>query len=130
MAQWHEQRFHEDYRRRGFYDVIPQLLGDMNVTHMNAGVISGMHMHKRQTDYFVVAKGSIMVRLIYEDERPPEKFVLSEHSHRTLIIPPHVWHGYKALEASVLVFYIDRKFSQDDEFRRPTVEDDWEIEIR
>ena len=130
MAQWHEHRFHEDYRRRGFYDLVPGLRGEMNVTHMNADVISGMHLHKVQTDYFMVAKGSIMVRLSYDDGRPSEKFVLSERSHKTLMIPPNVWHGYRALEPSILVFYIDRKFSQDDEFRRPTVKDEWEIEIR
>lgn len=130
MPQWHEHRFHEDYRRRGLYDIVPGLPGDMNYTYMNAGVISGLHLHKKQTDYFSVAQGSIMVRLVYEDGRPEEKFVLSEDTHKTLVIPPGVWHGYKSLEPSIIVFYIDHKFNMDDEHRRETKAEDWEIEIR
>jgi dTDP-4-dehydrorhamnose 3,5-epimerase-like enzyme len=128
--QFHEQRFHEDARRRGFYDIVPGLKGEMNFSHMNPGVICGMHMHRQQTDYFIVAKGSILMRLVYDDGRPEEKFVLSEHTHKTVVIPPGVWHGYKSLEPTVLVFYIDHKFNVDDESRRPTQADEWDIEIR
>lgn len=130
MAEWHEFRFHEDYRRRGFYDIVPGLKGDMNFTHMNAGVIAGLHMHKVHTDYFTVAKGSVMIRLVYDDGRPEEKFVLSEHTHKTLMIPPGVWHGYRSLEPSILVFYTDEKFNIEDEFKRETKAEDWEIEIK
>ena len=93
--QWHDHRFNEDARRRGFYDIVPGLPGDFNFAHMNAGVICGLHMHKSQTDYFAVAKGSILVRLLYEDGRPEEKFIVSEYTRKTLVIPPGVWHGYK-----------------------------------
>ena len=128
--QWHEHRFHEDARRRGFYDIVPGLSGEMNLTHMNAGIICGLHQHKKQTDYFAVAKGSILVRLIYEDGRPEEKFVVSEHTHKTIAIPPGVWHGYKSLEPTILVFYIDQKFNTEDEFRRSTVSEEWITEIK
>ncbi len=128
--QFHNHRFHEDARRRGFYDIVPNLPGDMNVSHMNPGVICGMHMHRKQTDYFMVAKGSILIRLVYDDGRPEEKFVLSEHTHATVIIPPGVWHGYKSLEPSVVVFYIDHPFNAEDENRRPTHPDEWAIEIK
>ena len=127
--QWHEHRFHEDYRRRGFYNIVPGLPGEMNFTHMQPGITCGLHSHKKQTDYFTVVKGSIMVRLVYDDGKE-EKFVLSEHTHKTLIIPPGVWHGYRALEPSILVFYIDRQFSSDDELRRESKAEEWEIEIR
>jgi dTDP-4-dehydrorhamnose 3,5-epimerase len=109
---------------------MPDLPGDMNFTHMNPGIICGLHMHKKQTDYFSVAKGSIIVRLVYDDGQPEEKFVLSEHSHKTLVIPPGVWHGYKSLEPTILVFYIDHKFNTDDENRRETKAEEWEIEIK
>lgn len=130
MPQWHEHRFHEDYRRRGSYDIVPGLPGDMNFTYMNPGVISGLHMHKEQTDYFSVVKGSVMVRLVYDDGRPTEKFVLSEGTRKTLIIPPGVWHGYKSLEPTIMVFYIDKKFNTNDENRRETKSEEWEIEIK
>ncbi|HPL95309.1 MAG TPA: dTDP-4-dehydrorhamnose reductase [bacterium] len=129
IARFHEQRFHEDARRRGFYDLVPGLPGDMNFTHMQANIISGMHMHKNQTDYFTVAKGSVLFRLVAEDGRE-ERVVLSEHSRKTLIISPGVWHGYRSLEPSILVFYIDQKFNLNDENRRPTSAADWQIEIK
>jgi len=128
--QWHEHRFQEDARRRGFYDIVPGLPGDMNFAHFNSGVICGMHMHRKHTDYFTVAKGSILMRLVYDDGRPEEKFVLSEHTHKTVVIPPGVWHGYKSLEPTILVFYIDQKFNTADEFRRPTQPEEWNTEIK
>lgn len=129
LTQFHEQRFHEDARRRGFYDIIPGLQGDMNFAVMPAGIISGMHMHKIHTDYFTVAKGRVMFRLVAEDGKE-EKVVLSEHSRKTLIIQPGIWHGYKSLEPSVMVFYISQKFNEDDEFKKPTKPEEWEIEIK
>ena len=125
----YNHRFHEDERRRGFYDIIPNLSGDMNFTHMQSGVIAGMHMHKKQTDYFSVAKGSVLFRLIAEDGTE-ERVVLSEHSRKTLAIPPGTWHGYRSLEPSILLFYLDHKFDETDEFRQPTTISDWEIPIR
>lgn len=126
--QWHEHRCHEDARRRGFYDIVPGLPGDINFTHMNPGIICGMHMHKQQTDYFAVIKGSILMRLVYDDGRPEEKFVISEHTHKTVTIPPGVWHGYKSLEPATLIFYIDRKFNNSDEFKRTTKPEDWKVD--
>ena len=124
---WHEQRAHTDARRRGFYDIIPRLSGEMNFTDMNAGAISGLHCHRIHTDYLTVAKGSILVRLVYEDGRAEEKFVFKEQSRRTLIIPPGVWHGYRAIEPSILVFYIDRKYDPADELKRETRPEEWKI---
>lgn len=128
--KWHEHRFHEDARRRGFYDIIPGLSGEMNFTHMPSDVICGLHLHKEHTDYFAVAKGSILVRLIYDNGRSEEKFVVSEHTRQTIIIPPGVWHGYKSLEPTVLIFYIDKKFDTADELRRPTTPEEWATEIK
>ncbi|MCI0533352.1 hypothetical protein L0Y49_03995, partial [bacterium] len=79
--------------------------------------------------YFTVAKGSVLFRLISEKD-DKERIVLSEHSRKTLAIPPGVWHGYRSLEPSILLFYIDRKFSGGDEFRRPTDPSEWEIPIK
>lgn len=126
---FHAQRFHEDERRRGYYDVVPGLPGDMNFTDMPAGVIAGMHMHKKQTDYFAVAKGRVLFRLIWEDGKE-ERVVLSAHSRKTLVIPPGVWHGYKSLEPSILLFYISEKFNIGDEHKKPTSEEEWQTPIK
>ncbi len=129
LTEFHAHRFHEDERRRGLYDIVPGLTGDMNFSYMQAGIIAGMHMHTRQTDYFTVAKGSVLFRLVSENGRE-ERVLLSEQSRKTLIIKPGIWHGYRSLEPSILLFYIDQKFNSDDEHRRPTDPSEWEIPIK
>ena len=128
ISAMHEQRFHEDDRRRGFYDVIPGLKGDINFTHVPKGSIAGLHLHKKQTDYFAIAHGAMLFRLITGDGSE-ERVVLSTHSRKTLIIPPNVWHGYKALEDTILLAYIDHKFDSNDEHRQTTKSEDWESPI-
>jgi dTDP-4-dehydrorhamnose 3,5-epimerase-like enzyme len=129
LAQWYEQRFNEDARRRGYYDIFPGLKGDSNFAVIRKNIICGMHMHKKQTDFFAVAFGCVLFRLLDENGNE-EKIILSEHTQKTLVIKPGIWHGYMALESSVLVFYIDHKFNPEDEFRKKTSEKDWETEIK
>lgn len=126
--QFYEHRTHEDHRRRGAYDIVPELAGDMNFTVHNSAIVPHeWHMHKLHTDYFAVVKGKILFRMVYDDERPEEKIVLTEDDHKTLILPPEVWHNYIALEPSILVFYTSHKFNADDEFRRPCDATGWNI---
>lgn len=124
--QFHDYRIHEDERRKGRYDIIPGLAGDLNFSVHPAGVVpEDLHMHKVHADYFTVARGRVLFRLQYEDGRE-EKFALSAQDHKTLIIPPGVWHNYAALEPSLMIFYIDQKFDTADEFRRPVDAEGWQ----
>lgn len=127
MAEFYQYRTHSDHRRSGSYDIIPDVDGDFNFTKHDPNVIpEELHMHKRQTDYFAVAQGRVMFLLIYESGRK-EKFILTEDDRKTLIIPPGVWHGYTALEPSIMVFYLSHKFDPSDELRRKTNLTEWEI---
>ncbi|MEK9147987.1 MAG: hypothetical protein AAB650_00970 [Patescibacteria group bacterium] len=126
--QFHEYRFHEDDRRKGRYDIVSGLVGEMNFSVHPAGVVpEEWHMHKIHTDYFTVAKGRALFRLLYEDGRE-EKIILSERDAKTLIVPPGVWHNYTALEPTIMIFYIDRKFDAADEFRKPCDADGWSVD--
>ena len=126
--EFHNHRIHEDDRRRGSYEIVPGLAGDMNFTVHNVSVIPHeWHMPKIHTDYFTVAKGKILFRMAHDDGKLEEKIVLTEHDHKTLILPPGVWHNYIALEPSILVFYTDHKFNANDEFRRSCDVDGWKI---
>ena len=126
--QFHNHRLHEDDRRKGAYDIVPGLPGDMNISVHSVSVIPHeWHMHKIHTDYFVVAKGKVLFRMAHDDGMPEERIALGEDDHKTLIIPPGVWHNYMILEPSILVFYIDRKFNADDEFRRPCDAQGWRL---
>lgn len=127
MKQFYEYRTHSDHRRSGSYDIVPGVEGDFNFTKHPAGIIpEELHMHKKQTDYFIVASGKIMFRLVYEDGRE-EKFIMTENDHKTLIIPPGTWHGYIAIEPSIMIFYLSHKYDQDDEFRQKTNPSEWEL---
>ena len=86
-------------------------------------------MHKKQTDYFIVAQGAMLFRLM-NDEGEEEWITLSSHSRQTLVIEPRIWHGYKALEDSVVLFYIDQKFNSEDEYKRETDRCEWEFPIK
>ncbi len=123
----HEYRRHEDNRRKGSYDIVPNLPGDMNFTVHPKGVIpEELHLHKKQTDYFTVAQGKVMFLLV-DKKGKAEKFILSSADHKTLIISPGTWHGYTALEDNtIMVFYISHKFDTSDEFRRKCDPSDWD----
>lgn len=124
--QLHIHRTHSDDRREGNYDIFPGFPGDVNFTKHLTGVIPAeLHMHKKHTDYFAVAKGRVLFRLVYDDGRPEEKFVLSDNDNKTLIVPPGIWHNYMALEPSIMVFYINHKFDRSDEFQRPVDAAGW-----
>lgn len=126
--EFHEYRIDEDARRKGAYDVIPGLEGDINITKHTPNIIpTQLHMHKRQTDYFTVVEGNVLFRLLYDDGRPEEKFILKVDDYKTIIIPAGVWHNYMALDTpATMVFYITHKYDKADEFSRPCNPEEWQ----
>lgn len=127
MPKFYEYRTHSDHRRSGSYDIIPDVDGDFNFTKHPVGIIpEELHMHKNQTDHFVVISGKVMFRLVYEDGKE-EKFLMTENDNKTLIIKPGIWHGYVALKPSIMAFYLSHKFNSSDEFRKKTNPSEWEL---
>lgn len=127
MAKFHQFRTHFDQRRNGRYDIIPILEGDLNFTfHFPKIIPKELHMHKKQTDYFIVAKGKVMFRLVNKKGKE-EKFVITENDNKTVIIKPNTWHGYVALEESIMIFYITHKYDAADEFRKKTKTSEWKL---
>lgn len=127
MPQFYEYRTHSDHRRSGSYDIIPGVEGDFNFTVHSPNIIpEELHMHKKHTDYFTVAEGKVMFRLVYENGKE-EKFILTENDHKTLIISPGIWHNYMALEPSIMVFYLSHKFDPADEFKKKTETSEWAV---
>ena len=128
--RFYKYRTHSDQRRAGSYDIIPGIDGDFNFTKHPKGVIpEELHMHKFQTDYFAVVKGKVMFYLKYRNGRK-EKVIVTENDHKTIIIPPGVWHGYTALKPSIMVFYLTHKYDPKDEFRRKVNSSEWKIPKR
>lgn len=125
--KFHKFRIHEDNRRKGRYNIIPKLKGDMNFTIHSPNVIpEELHMHKKQTDYFTVVKGKVLFRLIYPNGKE-EKFIMTDKENVTLEIPSNTWHGYMAVKASIMLFYITQKFNPKDEYRKKTDPKEWTL---
>lgn len=106
--------------------------GQWSHTKTFAGAAKAWHIHKRQTDWWYVAIGTLKIALY--DARPDspthgqlEELVLGEaHGAQIVKIPPGVAHGYRVLEGPAHLFYITSNiYDPADEGRIP--HDDPEI---
>ena len=67
------------------------------------------------------------IKRIKEAIRKKEKIIVSENDHKTVIIPPGVWHGYTALKPSIMAFYLSHKYDPKDEFRKKIDPSEWKV---
>jgi len=92
-----------------------------NLSDSAAGVLRGLHVHRRQLDYWVVNTGRALVALV--DTRP----VLRDPAARPLVetrelaadefvvIPSGVAHGFLALEPLQLLYLVTNAYDGTDE---------------
>jgi dTDP-4-dehydrorhamnose 3,5-epimerase len=92
-----------------------------NLSTSAAGVLRGLHYHRRQLDYWTVASGRALVALV--DVRP----LLDRSGDRALVetrelaaddwvvIPAGVAHGFLALEPLELLYLVTNEFDGSDE---------------
>jgi len=91
-----------------------------NLSSSSAGVLRGIHYHRRQLDYWVVAAGRAFVALV--DVRPvaagsgPAVVETRELAvDEWVVIPAGVAHGFLALEPLDLVYLVTNEFDGRDE---------------
>lgn len=91
-----------------------------NVSRSVAGVVRGLHLHRKQTDYWHIVSGSVLAAVV--DLRPASPSfrktacLLMEASRPQAIeIPPGVVHGFRALSEVVLMYLLDREYDPSDE---------------
>jgi len=92
-----------------------------NLSTSSAGVLRGLHFHRRQLDHWVVATGRALVVLV--DVRPlvaqtgdrPLVEVRELGADGTVTIPTGVAHGFLALEPLELVYLVTNEFDGSDE---------------
>jgi len=92
-----------------------------NLSTSDAGVLRGLHLHRRQLDHWVVASGRAFVALV--DVRPivtgsgrsaiVETRILDADD--TVTIPSGVAHGFLALEPLELVYFVTNAYDGSDE---------------
>ena len=91
-----------------------------NLSTSAAGVLRGLHYHRRQLDYWVVASGRAFVALV--DVRPVaeggERAVVETReldADEWVVIPSGVAHGFLALEPLELIYLVTNEFDGADE---------------
>jgi dTDP-4-dehydrorhamnose 3,5-epimerase len=122
--------FRELWRTDAFGPIDPILAGSptgaeprivqANLSTSAAGVLRGLHLHRRQLDHWVVASGRAFVALV------DVRLMLSGGSHPTVEtrelatdawvdIPSGVAHGFLALEPLELVYLVTNLYDGSDE---------------
>ncbi len=92
-----------------------------NLSTSSAGVLRGLHYHRRQLDYWIVAAGRAFVGLV--DVRPllrgagrsPIVETRELGADEWVVIPTGVAHGFLALEPLDLVYLVTNEFDGSDE---------------
>jgi dTDP-4-dehydrorhamnose 3,5-epimerase len=91
-----------------------------NLSTSAAGVLRGLHYHRRQLDYWVVVSGRAFVALV--DVRPATAgrgaAVVETRelgADESVIIPAGVAHGFLALEPLELIYLVTNEFDGSDE---------------
>ncbi|MBC7460162.1 MAG: dTDP-4-dehydrorhamnose 3,5-epimerase family protein [Thermoleophilia bacterium] len=126
--------FTETYRTEWF-DGPAMVQG--NRSDSAAGTIRGLHFHRKQADYWLCLKGTLLVALHDTRTNSPsagvtQGIVLTGDTTTGIYIPPGVAHGFGALEDSTLTYLVDNYYDGADEFGvrwdDPEVAMDWGIE--
>jgi len=92
-----------------------------NLSTSSVGVLRGLHLHRRQTDLWVVAAGRAFVALV--DVRPllagtgPAPLVETRElaTDDLVVIPTGVAHGFLAMEPLELVYLVTNEYDGSDE---------------
>jgi dTDP-4-dehydrorhamnose 3,5-epimerase len=105
-----------------------QRFGQVYLSVVYPGVVKAWHYHRKQTDHFVLVKGTAKVVLYDSRENSRTRgevneFFMGEHNPILLLIPPLVLHGMKGIgvESAYLINTPTEHYVYDDpdEFRVP-----------
>ena len=91
-----------------------------NVSRSKQGVLRGLHIHQRQTDYWHIVAGNVTAALV--DNRPSSPTYrkaltvpLSADVPQTLVIPTGIFHGFYGDTDVVLMYLLDQEYDPSDE---------------
>jgi len=93
----------------------------VNLSTSAAGVLRGLHLHRRQLDYWIVSSGRAFVALV--DVRPMLSSAAAAPTVETrelgadewVVIPEGVAHGFLALEPLELLYLVTNWYDGSDE---------------
>ncbi len=91
-----------------------------NLSHTEAKVLRGVHVHRLHTDYLVVVAGSMVLGL--HDIRPSSPsagrsvlLFLAGNDPKAVVIPPGVAHGFYFVESALHLYGVDEYWDGSDE---------------
>lgn len=113
--------FAEAWRARGSAETEPFPGVQANLSSSAQGVLRGLHLHQRQSDLWIVMSGVAFVALV--DIRPlladpaadPVVQTVTLEKDDTVRIPPHVAHGFLAVEPLELLYLVTNEYDASDE---------------
>lgn len=91
-----------------------------NVSRSKAGVLRGLHLHRRQVDYWHLVEGSALAALVdYRPQSPTYRQAqvveLCAATPQTMMIPTGVLHGFYATSDVILMYLLDQEYDASDE---------------
>jgi dTDP-4-dehydrorhamnose 3,5-epimerase len=112
-------RFVETFRKEWF----PQRTWDViqgNASYSRAGVLRGLHFHRRQVDYWFAPSGAIRVGLCDLRRNSPtyravQTLEIGDQNFTGIYIPVGVAHGFLALTDAILTYLVDNYYDGSDE---------------
>lgn len=87
----------------------------MNRTFSRAGVIRGMHYHRKQTDVWSFVSGTARVQTYDPVTEAHEVYQVADDG-QTITIPPGIAHGFQAITDCLLIYGFDREYDNSDEY--------------
>ena len=102
--------------------------GQVYLTTAYPGVVKAWHYHKKQTDNFTCVHG--MMKVVLYDARTDSptyralmEVVIGDKNPALIVVPPGVYHGFKALGTETAYFLsiptLPYNYAEPDEFRLP-----------
>jgi dTDP-4-dehydrorhamnose 3,5-epimerase len=115
-------------------DAYPETFVQSNHSKSSAGVLRGLHYHRRQADLWYVVRGRAQVALAdlrVRTEKPATATVImGPERPATLYIPAGVAHGFLAVTEVELIYWVTNYFDGSDEYGvtwdDPTLAIPWE----
>ena len=120
-------RTFKDTRGRSWFDIVPEMVGQIDITANYPGTIRGFHSHDFKTEWFFAITGNFKLVLTDPDE------IIYMSAGDCVRIEPGRWHGYQVLgiEESIMLEYSTHKHNlknPDDKKKPYNAFDKWEKE--
>ena len=118
-------RTFKDTRGKSWFDIVPEMGWQVDITLSYPGTIRAFHHHYHKTEWMFVILGEFKFVLTNPDE------IVYLSQGECIRIDPERWHGYQALQFGIILEIATAKHDVDnpDDQRKPwNIFDDWEKE--